>query len=50
MKYILANIMKRQALHAHKLEFTHPITKKFISVSKDLPEDMRKVIEIFGMR
>ena len=32
--------MKRQALHAWKLTFWHPITKKEIKVEAPLPEDM----------
>jgi len=38
------NILTNQALHAHKLEFTHPITNKFISVESDLPDYFRKTI------
>jgi 23S rRNA pseudouridine1911/1915/1917 synthase len=48
MKNILSSVLSRQALHAYKLEFIHPITKKEISVTKDMPEDMQKVIESFG--
>lgn len=40
VKYLLSKHMKRQALHAYKLEFDHPISKKNISVEIDLPEDM----------
>jgi 23S rRNA pseudouridine1911/1915/1917 synthase len=34
----------RQALHSSKLEFTHPITKKSLSFTSDLPDDMQKII------
>lgn len=34
--------MKRQALHAGKLAFAHPITKKTLEFSVDFPEDMQK--------
>ncbi len=44
-KYLLANTLKRQALHAHKLEFIHPITSKTISVSIDLPADMQNILD-----
>ena len=40
VKYLLANHLKRQALHACRLEFTHPITGKEIKVEAPLPEDM----------
>jgi len=45
---IITSVLTRQALHAYKLEFIHPITKTKISVKKDMPEDMQKVIEIFS--
>ncbi len=39
----------RQALHAHRITFTHPFTKKTISVSCPLFEDMRECIKkLFG--
>lgn len=44
-KYILANKLERQALHAHKLEFLHPITDEIVSVTSKLPEDMKQVIK-----
>lgn len=34
----------RQALHSHKLEFLHPITKKEMTFICDLPEDMQKIL------
>lgn len=40
VKYLLANHLKRQALHACRLEFKHPITGKEIKVEASLPEDM----------
>ncbi|MBS3741706.1 MAG: RluA family pseudouridine synthase [Candidatus Cloacimonetes bacterium] len=41
---LLANTLQRQALHAHQLEFIHPITQNTISVTSDLPEDMQQVL------
>lgn len=35
-----SNLMKRQALHSWKLEFTHPITKESLCFTAPLPEDM----------
>lgn len=37
--------MKRQALHAHRLEFIHPKTKQNLSFEADLPEDMQELIK-----
>lgn len=45
---VITSILTRQALHSYKLEFIHPITKKKISVKKDMPEDMQRVIELFN--
>ena len=36
--------MKRQALHSHKLSFSHPVTGEEMSFTCDLPEDMKLVI------
>jgi 23S rRNA pseudouridine1911/1915/1917 synthase len=35
----------RQALHAEKLEFVHPITNERISVNSDLPDDLCQLLE-----
>jgi 23S rRNA pseudouridine1911/1915/1917 synthase len=37
--------LRRQFLHAFKLEFVHPITKKRISLKIDLPSDLIKITE-----
>ena len=36
--------MNRQALHAGKLEFIHPITGEKLIIKADIPEDMRRVL------
>ena len=35
----------RQALHAQKLDFIHPITNKHISVESNLPDDLCQLLE-----
>ncbi len=45
VKYLLANHLKRQALHACRLEFKHPITGKEIKVEAPLPEDMEYTLK-----
>ena len=42
----LLEIIERQALHACKLEFDHPILEKNISVEAELPHDFRKLISV----
>jgi 23S rRNA pseudouridine1911/1915/1917 synthase len=37
-------IMKRQALHAHKLMFTHPLNGLNITLTSNIPADMEAVI------
>lgn len=36
--------IKRQALHAYLLTFTHPLTKEVITLEAELPEDMKQLI------
>lgn len=38
-------IIQRQALHANMLGFIHPITKKKVTITSDLPDDFRKVLD-----
>ena len=40
---------KRQALHAYNIEFTHPVSKKIISLNAELPDDMNNLIKILEM-
>jgi len=40
----LLDMMPRQALHAKKLGFVHPQTKKMIRFESELPEDMKAVL------
>ncbi|RLA91353.1 MAG: RNA pseudouridine synthase [Deltaproteobacteria bacterium] len=40
---------KRQALHAQKLGFTHPITNSFLEFFSPIPEDMNRLISIIRM-
>ncbi len=37
--------MTRQALHSHRLQFTHPITGESMDFTAPLPVDMRRVFE-----
>lgn len=37
--------ISRQFLHAHQLEFKHPVTGKTIKLESKLPHDLRRVIE-----
>lgn len=43
-KTIEAVLPKRQALHAAKLSFEHPITKQQLSFEADLPEDLKTLL------
>jgi len=38
-----SNLISRQALHAYKLEFKHPINNKPMKIEIDLPNDMKKI-------
>lgn len=39
-----SKLIDRQALHCYKLSFTHPITKKIMKFTGDLPLDLRNLI------
>lgn len=38
--------LKRQALHAYKLGFTHPRKKKYMEFEIPLPEDIKRVVDV----
>ena len=37
--------IERQALHAYKISFIHPVYKKEINICCDLPQDMKNLVE-----
>ena len=39
------NYIKRQALHAYKVSFNHPITNKKITITASIPKDMKILIK-----
>jgi 23S rRNA pseudouridine1911/1915/1917 synthase len=39
----------RQALHAARLEFAHPVTGKVVACSAPLPDDMRQLLGILAL-
>ena len=43
------NLMERQALHAAKLTFIHPITGKEIAVASPLPADILEIIKFLAI-
>jgi 23S rRNA pseudouridine1911/1915/1917 synthase len=46
----LLGMMNRQALHAKKLGFVHPMTKKMMRFESELPEDMKAVLKYLGKK
>ncbi len=40
-----SDLISRQALHAYKIKFIHPISKENFNLEIDLPEDMKKIID-----
>lgn len=36
-------LISRQALHAYKVRFIHPITKKYVQYISPIPDDMKKL-------
>ena len=41
-----SKLINRQALHSYMIEFVHPISKKVMHFTCDLPEDMKKGLGI----
>ncbi|MBI2339762.1 MAG: RluA family pseudouridine synthase [Deltaproteobacteria bacterium] len=37
--------IKRQALHAWRIEFEHPVTRKWLKITAPIPEDMGRLID-----
>ncbi|UCC45595.1 MAG: RluA family pseudouridine synthase [Candidatus Zixiibacteriota bacterium] len=44
----LLKLINRQALHAHSLEFSHPITEKELSFKSELPDDFQAVVDLLN--
>tara|TARA_B100001248_G_scaffold260811_1_gene250084 strand:+ start:920 stop:1900 length:981 start_codon:yes stop_codon:yes gene_type:complete len=44
--YVKLNKLSGQALHAKTLEFTHPLTKKWMSFVSDLPNEFKKILSL----
>jgi len=42
----ILNSLSRQALHAYKLSFKHPVSKLLVSFESELPQDLRKIEDI----
>ena len=40
-----SDLIDRQALHAYKITFIHPITKKTLTFESTLPDDMQNIIK-----
>ena len=40
----LTDKIKRQALHAKRVSFIHPVTKKKMTIEADIPEDILKIL------
>ena len=38
-------LINRQALHAYKISFLHPITKQNVQYTSSLPSDINKLVE-----
>lgn len=41
---ITDTLISRQALHAHYVKFTHPVTDKIVEISSPLPNDMNELL------
>ena len=46
---VSSSIITRQALHACKISFIHPISKKYITFESDLPKDIESLLQMHKM-
>ena len=46
----MLSLIKRQALHAKKLRFAHPITREMMEFAAPLPEDFQAALEAARMK
>ncbi|MCO5144056.1 MAG: RluA family pseudouridine synthase [Oligoflexia bacterium] len=44
-----SEVFSRQALHAYKIKFTHPMTKNTIDVSATIPEDLQELVKRYQL-
>jgi 23S rRNA pseudouridine1911/1915/1917 synthase len=42
----LLDVIDRQALHAKRLEFTHPIIEQTVHLEADMPQDFKRVLDV----
>ncbi len=47
-KQLAKQSLKRMFLHAHHVQFTHPITQKLIEINCELPEELQKFLKIIS--
>jgi 23S rRNA pseudouridine1911/1915/1917 synthase len=44
---VSSTLINRQALHAYKIKFVHPVSRKEMVIESELPDDMRNVLNKF---
>jgi len=42
--------ISRQALHAYRLRFIHPISGESLAFEAPVPSDMRELLELLGLQ
>jgi 23S rRNA pseudouridine955/2504/2580 synthase len=42
----LLEVLPRQALHAARLKFTHPITEEVLDLHRDPPDDFQALLDL----
>ena len=41
-------LINRQFLHAHKISFTHPRTNETVTLTADIPNDLREALDLIA--
>ena len=42
---VSSTLINRQALHAYKIKFVHPVSRKEMVIESELPDDMKSILE-----
>ncbi len=45
LKYLMRSLLRRQALHAWKLGFVHPVSEEKLEFTAEMPADMQKAVD-----
>ena len=42
---VSSTLINRQALHAYKIKFVHPVSRKEMVIESEIPDDMKNILK-----